>query len=118
MSYETVLGVVVRCDDCHAAASRQDQPIGVWSSAEVPADDLPGWAVHGHRHHCPTCAQRRRCAAAGHRFGPWFTAGNEGGVALIHRVCPVCGADEAAPANTVPTVAAPAQPLPLPKLAS
>ena len=115
MSYQMVLGVTVRCDDCYAAAARGDQAIGVWPSTAIPRDELPGWESEGPRHYCPACAQRRRCAAAGHRFGPWFPAPDEGRVPLIHHVCRVCGVDRAAPAYCVHTVAAAA---PAPLLAS
>ena len=101
MSYQTVLGVTVRCDDCHAAAARGEQLIGVWPTAAVPFEELPGWASEGTRHYCPNCSQRRRCATAGHRFGPWFPAPDAGRVPLIHHVCRVCGVDRAAPAYCV-----------------
>jgi len=104
MSYQMVLGITVRCDDCYAAAPRGEAPIGVWSTTAVAGDELPGWESEGPRHYCPTCAQRRRCAAAGHRFGPWFPAPDEGRVPLIHHVCRVCGVDRAAPAYCVRTV--------------
>jgi hypothetical protein len=103
MSYQMVLGVTVRCDDCFAAAARGDQPIGVWPTAAVSLDELPGWQSEGPRHHCPTCSRRRRCAAEGHRFGPWFPGPDEGRVPLVHHVCRVCGVDRVAPAYCVRT---------------
>lgn len=112
MSYQTVMGVTIRCDDCHAAAGRGDQPIGVWPSTDVSVADLPGWAKEGQIHRCPLCAERRRCAAAGHRFGPWSPAPGGGPVELIHRTCLVCAADQVAPAYSQ-VVLAPSQPLSL-----
>jgi hypothetical protein len=114
MSFQTVVGVTVRCDDCHAAASRGDQPIGVWPSTDVSGVDLPGWALDGQVHRCPSCARRRGCAAQGHRYGPWFPASAEGPVELVHRTCRVCAAEQVAPAySQAPVNPAPAGPLSL-----
>lgn len=107
MSYHFVLGTSVRCDDCHAAAARGNQPIGIWPSENVDRGELPGWEADGHRHRCPACARRRECAATGHRFGDWIAAGDLGRVPLIRQVCGCCGAERAVPAYSV-TAAVPA----------
>ena len=101
MSYHFVLGVSVRCDDCHAAAARGEQLIGVWPGTDVERSELPGWHADGHRHRCPDCARRRECAGAGHRFGTWTAATEGGRVPLIRQVCAGCGAERAVPAYSL-----------------
>lgn len=111
MSYQMIPGVTVRCDDCHAAAARGAQPIGVWPTTAVPLDELPGWQSQGHFHLCPECTRRRQCAASGHRFGPWAPSAERGRVPLVHHVCRVCGVERAAPAYCVGAEACPSEPL-------
>ena len=96
MSYETILCVVVRCDDCHAAAPNGEEPIGRWPAGSVPDEELPGWHVNGSRHYCPGCRVRRECAAAGHDWGPWTVLADSIDE-LAERVCLGCGADQLAP---------------------
>ena len=104
MSYETVLCVVVRCDDCHAAAPNGTQPIGRWPAGSVPDEELPGWHVNGSRHYCPRCHRRRECAVGGHDWGPWTVLADSIDE-LAQRVCLGCGADQLAPSYAL----APAQ---------
>lgn len=97
MSYQTILCVVVRCDDCHAAAPDGQHPIGHWPGGSVRAAALPGWHANGSVHRCPRCQARRDCAAAGHQYGPWTPlAGSPD--ELAERVCTQCGAGQLAPA--------------------